>query len=360
MAPPQDAPSPLHLQSVAHMIGDTFIKNRSEEGQSLEGHSMSATIPYLQVMLGRVLDVYGAQLDERVTTTVKELIGELTPSLSRCMDLEHLAAQTWLEGDIAAAKKRVEDFASKLMGDLNALKEGDTLALPWGWVSTDSGHAMLLSFKRLADQQWRIEVLNTGAGMQFATSVIEESKQKRPFLTIFDNVTDQELLDSNFLERMVEPCILIGDVLKGAKEITSSDLYLAILEKQLGTRKVKISSDKIDIDQFITGQRSGSCALRVLLALLRLRLGKEDYKRVKHLLHLESAKAGFFVEREAFKSSPTRRRMLQEGLQNIARQALKLYRQGLVSRPEFRTSAQAIRELSTEMRSWRCKGEGAS
>lgn len=338
--------SMMTTRNVAHIIGDATIAGRSEDHQKLEGHRVSQTIPLLQATIGRILAKYGNRLDDTTKEILEQVNAELTPSIRRSLETEALCTQAKHRDskEVEENRKHVQSYAAKFLNELQQVPTGGKLILPWGWRGTSRGHAMLMDFTRTAPGLWSIDVLNTGAGMEFGSSMIFGGKEKQRFLTAFENVTDEELLDSFFLERLLEPQLL-------AEDLGPADLYLAILDKHIGHHKRQPTKDDADISEFITGQRSGTCAFRVLSSFMRLRLGKESYKKFKHLMHLETATAAFSTQREAFRTKPERRRLLQDGLANIARQALKLHKGGIFSEPEFRVSSAQIRNLQKEMES---------
>jgi hypothetical protein len=336
-------------KSMAHMIGDTFIRGRQENERELEGHKMSSTIPYMQVMLERVLAHYPDRLDHSTMDQINKLYEELTPVLQRAMEMEALSFDNFLDEDATHVQKRVRQCAQGLLDDLTKLPPRESIFLPWGWSSEGSGHAMLLHFERGEINEWTITVLNTGDGMSFSDGVMQGSKRKLPFFTVFDRITDKELLELPLMEAFLEPMLLIGKTVKQSKDFGAADLYVAVLQKNLGHRRRELNPEEKKIGAYITGQRSGTCAMRVLFAFLKLRVGPDAYKKLKHLLHLETAEVGYHVNRKAFRVKKEPQFVLLHGTRNIARQALKLYRSGLLTETEFRVSAQRIRSLWMEM-----------
>lgn len=334
----------MTTRSVAHIIGDATILGRREDNTSLEGHLMSQTIPLLQATMGRVLVKYGDRLDQQTKELLKQIFNELTPAFIRSIEMESFFMQSVRGGTGALdrAQECIRTYTSKFLNELQQLSVDETVLLPWGWRGTKDGHAMLIIFTRTSEAAWTVKVLNTGAGIEFGPSMIVGGKNKFPFFTSFENVMDQELLDPFFLERLLEPQIV-------SEEIAAADLYQAILAKQIGHRQRKLTADEADVNDFITGQRSGTCAFRVLSSFMRLRLGVTSYKKFKHFMHLETAEKAFYAHREAFRIKPERRRLLQDGLSNIARQAVKLLKRGQLNEPEFRCSSDQIQKLQKEM-----------
>lgn len=310
-------------RSLAHIVGDSFIRNLSDKNGPLEGHTMTETIPYVQVMLQKVIHTYQGALGSSTLQCIQKVHDELIKGLENALLIKELTVENMVQKDPVNAKKRLEELVKVLRQELQALKEGENFALPWGWTTPKGGHAMFINLQKGASGTWKLEVLNTGAGISLGPSIQEANKKKWPFATVYEKVPDSVLLNINFLELTLEPQCL-GQMVKESDSFSHLDLYLSILDKNLGEYKKKLDDPSEGTDLFITGQRSGTCAMRVIMIYLRLRLGKDVYKQVKHLLFLETVKGAFEVLKSEFKANPIRRRVMQDGLKNIARQALKL------------------------------------
>lgn len=252
------------LFSLIH--ADLLIK-----GTSLEGDSPRRTSSFLMVYLYYYLDRYPQD----------NLNGKID---SFILLLEEIC----FVGD--------ED-PQKVMRKVYDLKEGQSVLVASGWAGKPD-HVILIKFSR--HENYDIEIFNTGAGAEFHFGSKDNRKLRSyPSLTL-KNISAEELcLTSDFkksYEAFFEKLASFYDINKHLSAITPLKFYQDLFGH---VEHKKTLPDNIQ-SGFITGQRSGTCPLKVFEAWLRFELQDvETYKRF--ILRFKFDTTRFFYYREKTK-----------------------------------------------------------
>lgn len=243
-------------------------------------------------------------------------------------------------------------FIGDILERLRRLEEGETLLMPAGWTASagETGHAVLYRFTKQG-QKLQMDVINTGAGTETHMHQLQGTKVKMLPIRRFSGLELREgQVDALFLESLVE-----RQVLAEGSPITpygADDIYVRELLRFKGFEK-KVSPDEV---QAITGQRSGVCAYKSLVISMRLSLGTDAYKVLKHFLEMRALRvATSKLENHGFPGPLEHKilHVLERACHKQAKAVWKLRQKGLVSTDLAQQVNRDIPALLTQLKRFR-------
>ncbi|MCI5052682.1 MAG: DUF3638 domain-containing protein [Simkaniaceae bacterium] len=173
---------------------------------------------------------------------------------------------------------QVATEATRLCGNIAALGEGKRLVISGGHLKKPVGHAMVYEVIKKGANSYDFFVYNTSGGLKYQTTTVSGIKSKMNPVLGFENLTLEDL-STDFIETLLLPQTkLVGDT------FVMDSLFRAIYA-HLGH---KVKPDTLDLSEYITTQRSGTCALKAPLALLRRVLGRHKYKEFVYKMSYDS------------------------------------------------------------------------
>ncbi len=243
----------LNKKYLAHLFGDRFIKDSSHEGWT-----MSDALLHMIRVLEENGDVPG--------------IPSLRENLIGCLErLNHMNAFNWKDGEDRISGEKIAVFADKIREDLQALSVGGKMVIPGG---IGKSHGVLYEFTKQDEENYAFAVYNTGLGMTKHRLIVQEEGCKiEAAYRIFD-IAEKTLSEEKVIDRLLG---LFIDVDTHSTEEAVDLLYDEILP-QFGGRRGEIP---LDFKEYMSAQRSGTCAWKMLCAYLRYNLPTETYKYVK-------------------------------------------------------------------------------
>lgn len=253
------------------------------------------------------------------------LLGQLAPYLEGHVSEEALAVITRMSQQACVP----QDRAAKLRHYVDAIKnlpEGNSLLIPIGWTRKSSAHAMRLDIQRTS-AGYDLTLINTGSGISryHATKISPTKTYSSPFVH-FKNVPIKLLLPSGGSAWI--------DSLLSLKDHPQPDDFQPSAIYEGPFYKFWKHYVPEDSPYFITPQRSGTCAWKSLLAYMRSKMPKADYKRlhfwIRHVALSEIVKAGH--------SNPM---MIQAAARRFAQETRKKTEEGWITQEEA-TSAHAL------------------
>ncbi len=165
---------------------------------------------------------------------------------------------------------QAETAAGVIRTHIDRLTPGQSYAFHGGYTLDEDAHEMVYLVECTAHSTYNFTVINSGDGIRFHPQTVEGIKKKYDPGLRFKNL-NRAHFNPAFLQSLVE----INSPMP--KEAFSEDtLYLLLLTNLQDVPHETIT----DIGEFITAQRSGSCAIKAQLALLRILLGEEAYKNL--------------------------------------------------------------------------------
>lgn len=281
-----EAPEEL-LRAFTHIHSDSILKDTEYEGNNLFKTS---------AMMRAFLSQYQQRPGHLVPSSAEKGIDDIINML-QCIEKDDNDFQFLMDANISAEerKKRIQSRAQGIARTIKELPQGSSYIMNGGWTDRPCGHAMLYEFIKRKDNNYDLVIYNTGSGTENCHDILFlDGKQKiRPIKKI-ENVTPQQLfLDDSIKEKTLFEELLrlripaelsCGDIRKGKPNAQS------IYEVIFGHLQDNPSSP---VDQstagFMTAQRSGTCAWRVLTAFLHYKLNdKAAYKLIKNELKFQT------------------------------------------------------------------------
>lgn len=163
-----------------------------------------------------------------------------------------------------------------------AIARDQKVLIPGGWKGDPYGHAMLYMLTKKYNGEYDLCVINTGHGLQYHQA-IETSAKKRFLLGVYyKSIPEQELFYD--ADTSVFSDLLQLKVKQQADDFNPKEIYHGILAHltpyQNNSPLIENNNDML----FITQQKGGTCAFRVIKAFIRLQLylngkKKADYKQ---------------------------------------------------------------------------------
>lgn len=256
------------LVLVAHVMGGAAIKGMIIEYQHLEG------APFVEVAKTLICFLEAKAAKEEEVKSLQSVIESLKQVLE-------------IDGKLKEQNERA--FSVWMVERMRKLGPGKRLLLPGGWIGKKTGfgdevgpgHAMLYELERQSDGRFTIHVINTGAGAEYHPSKIVGFKEKMIPVRIFHNLPELSVLNP-------EPWRAYFKLVREAPEKNSQDYSASLIyENLLSSLGVQLSEPDFkegfgECPDAITQQKAGTCAMKSLLAFLRLRMPNvREYKLMK-------------------------------------------------------------------------------
>ncbi len=252
----------------------------------------------------------------------ESLLGDKIPQFAHF--LTKLDQYIFWAGEIAKADTpdKRKSLSERIRDAALALREGETLTLPGGY-SGRPGHAMMYQISRKADGKYAILVINTGDGAEHHSSIYSGYKQKMQPILRFENLTLEQLFVDRAHPKADYFYMMIYPVINPSEDsFEGTDIYFSLF-RHFGKAEPGTHLQS----EYITSQRSGTCAWKVLLAALRMDTNIDFYKRAVFYIKLISLMTYFEdsttkLSEDTIERAQTRR-MLRESAKNLLREASK-------------------------------------
>lgn len=298
----------------AHIQNDAYLTGT----RTLEGMALRDTVSYLESYVkgiqGTEAGHFGGLL--KSLESLKENIYTIDAHFEKWDDI----ADSQINKD-----ESFKAFAKKISQNVQRVLSGeeDRCLLPGGW-SSSPGHAMVYEFRKDKDGNLLFIVHNSGSGIEYHACIEEADKKRYCPVKVYRIPT--AVLQKERLEWF------IGELAKPKLKIKKQESYSAKrLYEEVFPKIAYLEGEIIDPnpytrqDSLTAGQRSGTCAEKVLHQLVEQVLpDKKSYKRFmyglkKHALDEYSKR----VERENRASEPTVKHQILIAIENMARLLLK-------------------------------------
>lgn len=324
----QNSPKePISTKTCANLLCDAFIREMVDDnGDKLEGLPFLDAIQFFQALLEEV----SPQMEDPVVRTQSSaILTTMTFTEEVCKELDNMTSR----GASTSAPSHSDDnlklrdleeplyeLVLKIQTQFQSLKPGDSLLLPFGYQNYPGGHALLCEFIRTSDTHFDCLIINTGDGTEYHYFKQFPNKIRISPVQRYSNLTLDEISDTTFLSTFFETMI-VRFINKNVNPYSAKDCYFAIFQRF----NDKLNpTPPIEIQEFMTQQRSGSCSIRVLMAYLRHKIGKQAYKKLKFRMNREVLRK-LLSDPQKLNEDKTRRAILKNGLETFCRSALKLY-----------------------------------
>lgn len=248
----------------AHFLGDAFIRSTFIQGLGLEGFNAYSLILFTTQLLNQQLNV---------SNDVTEKL-YLTNTINRFRDLSEIYKKlSEIEASLSNQNAKTQEFVRYMQKRISEMKPGDRMLIPGGWGGKD-GHLMIYEIikggenKKNGKNNYAVQVFNSGEGLQYHPSKVQDNKKKYiPKIIQEGNNFDTEgdLIWREYYE-MKCPHSSVGEVLK---EYSEKDIYLKFLPGMKSTAGQPKLSKTTEKDEYITGQRQGTCVSAVLFQFMR-------------------------------------------------------------------------------------------
>jgi hypothetical protein len=319
--------APFDLKMFSLESADAFIS----ETKHLEGENFHHTLP-------RFLECF-----ENTVQFMSEngIINETidTSAFKECSD----EAQNIYEALMVqkASTRETHDYATTLIKKTQNLKKGNSMWLPGGW-SGNPGHAVLYRVQKQTNGKYSFTIFNTGGGLNYHDSIIVDGEEKYQTQLTIKDIDPKKFLTPEIYQHLLELQIQSSSDVNA--EFSERNIYIGVINYLDGTR-VSPENPKDYPELYMQPQRSGSCAMKSIFAMLRQAIiqpdGQQTQSTKEKLKRLQTYKTiKFFYKRQSlldmcdeyFKSNNydrTTHRLISQVASQWARAARKLYNGGV-------------------------------
>lgn len=321
---------------IGHALGGFMLQGSSLEGETTE-QPFHFAIHHIDTVLERL-----GNTNQNLRRKLLSLREEFQTGVQRFHEIKKLIVES-------ANEPHQSYFATSesLLTQLENLKEGEKFLIPAGWSGKSRAHALLYRIEKQPDKTFKLTVINTGGGAEY--HVRGQRDLKRPFIPIkvFTNLSLVEgELDISFFRSLLEREFLRPSPEDKMEDFSydQKDIYLSNLAR-FKDKEVPI---KLEPDLFITGQRSGVCALKSVLIEARLQLGRSDYKLFKHELESQTlldAIEGLGRHNYDLEHVHELIHIVERGSKKLLKSTHKLLTEGLIEKSSAEETKQLISQI---------------
>lgn len=253
----------------AVFLGDSFIKEASFKGESLEGASELNTFSLIREIL--IEEQKKNKDNGKVDPFIDSMIRSVNQMLDAAMQLQ---------------RSNSKDFHKWITDKISQLKEGESLAFPGGWKAVPAGHLIVNEITRQKGKnkdKFVLKIYNTGDGVAYHPSVIDDNQTKyNSSLTIEDisleTLLRQEVWNGYHLLKTTLPQ-------PGEPSYSSKDYYEGFI------RSIKpaftgppIERGAVAEKNYMRGARAGICTVDAFRTFMRGHGSTQAYKSTDFII----------------------------------------------------------------------------
>lgn len=270
----------LHCEINDSLFGHIHNDHMLTGTYQLQGNQFSNTLKYLYRFLSEAVServsissLYDADNGSRkACLDALDYIRskQILPAIEISLKIERHRPHTLAHIDQMCEADNIEEVTQFILHQL--MRQDGNLLIPGGYIGLNGqpGHAMLYEFKR-SREQWLFIIRNTGDGLDLHPSLENEEGTRYSCKITFEMPFSAALIKEyaevlqGFIRRLITPCMTPA---WGVKSFEAPVVYQSVLEgaMQLGFKQLEINPQALE---WIKGQRSGTCAWKVLIAYLK-------------------------------------------------------------------------------------------
>lgn len=276
-------------------------------GNNLQGASLFSTTNYLEKFLKKFYEnklKMEEGLKKREEPDILEMLHKKFEALMSSAKAIERAREVGIKMTEPRRENLLRDVAKSIVDKILKSTVPDSIITTGGWIQENGGgHAMIYEFRRETNGKIIFLIYNTGDGLNYHLK--EPTQLRDAYSPIFayeiPSPIDEDQL-TQFMKQLLEPLIKPVWIAPNASMVDRNrDTYNADrLYKQVFAKVSYLSGVAIDPSPFvhnqtIQGQISGTCAMRVLMPLLRNELSllhpktaKEEYQEMLYELKKQS------------------------------------------------------------------------
>jgi hypothetical protein len=264
IVPPPAKKTGISYRQVAMVLGDHFIGKSSFMGREVAGDTSSYI--YVQLLLD---SMQGRETSPRFRAVTQKLHNVISLA-------------SYIEPASGTTQKLSNDIRDRTS------EKGSSVLIFGGYV----GHAMLYEIKNEGEGKYSFYIYNKGEGSQFQRNYLTSGAQKVAPCLALTEISIENILNPVFLGEM----LAISSMSK-VNTPPPSDIIVQSLLPMLGGRPVPLDESVLNA---VSPQRSGTCTMASLDAMLAYSLQQDEYRRCKfenrmHLLNVYKQEFGQIV-----------------------------------------------------------------
>lgn len=315
----QKSPFPIHNRLIEHIHADEFGKS-----SQLEGIDATEALRYVCLYFKQRshLPGHGYGISDDFVTSLSFAI----------------VFSFQLKRDLAGAQQMLAEQLSK----------GKTFVIKGGWTGVPTGHIMQYEIIPQKDGTCNLRLYNRGVGLENHFHAQVGVKTKFSPVVEWRGIPTGRLLSADFIAVMKELTWewQYPEDAHSPTRFGPKDIYGALLEICRPSEIVVLpESDGQPV--LMTPQKSGVCGMASIYALARMNMTKNDYKRFKCDIRLQSL-VDLINNPEPTDyslSEAGRKRLVQKSLAKLSRSIDRLYKEGIVGQEYVNAAANHLQPV---------------
>lgn len=267
----------LNHRLAANFLGDSFIKEATLQEGKLEGSHFIEILPV-------ILEIFkGIQKNNQMQGKSEPFIDSMIFSIKQMLEID---SQLVI----------FEQFHKFIVDKITQLKKGESFAFPGGWAAYPWGHSIVNELKREEDGNFSLKVYNTGEGIQYHSSAIEDNQIKFDSSFIIKDITKDSLLN----KEVWQGYFLLKTNIPKEEQHSARDYYEGFL-RSIKPGFVGFPDQTPERKNLMRGARAGFCSVDSFRAFMRAHGNTKEYKSAdiaiklavleKYFLYLEKTGA---------------------------------------------------------------------
>jgi len=327
---PSDNLSPIfnHVKNLGEITAGQLFHIHADEfgrGSELEGGKSETAVDYLLNYLQKTSQTNG---------TPPPYLSALIEELKHPLNINF----------VPTSSDRTKDKKKALQKISDAFQQKKTLLIVGGWTAKPAGHAIYYELIPESKESATIRLYNAGSGADEHYNVTSGNKVKHQTYCEWKGIDRKKLESLSFLEALYELKHCATYYPNHNTEYDQDDIYKG-LKDYLNPIEEIPSNVKIDQMEMMSRQRAGVCSWKSLMALVRTKMGKSDYKLFKSNIKLQSLVD--YVNGCDKKINIRDWRLVHKSHQKLCRALIKLHKSGIVGNKYLKTAQQALVPIST-------------
>lgn len=303
-------------------------------GSTLQGSSFVSS-------LSRFFDCLDSSgVDKKSLTMLPLLQGalEMAKEISRVTDVHE-------EDKILTS---IQAVAQKLNDRVSNLKPGEKILIPGGWIAGMKEYSLLYLIEKQKDGTYSLGIFNTNQGIQFHKNTIENGVLLCDPCLQIEKIRSKNLCQTDFFQALVEFQTL--PKWRQSLEFSAENIYVGLVNSLKG--KKVISKFVKDSSFMVKPQIQGNCTFDLVFGFLHSTIINEastlkakqaalkEYEKIKFAYEKQSlidACSHFFDPATPW--SRTEHKLIKANAGKLARTALRLHGEVLISDKEYKACA---------------------
>lgn len=230
---------------------------------------------------------------------------------------------------------------------LTDLPVNETVMIPGGWASKDTGHAIYYTVTKQRDNSFTFKTYNSGDGLRYHTTLIaDDTKKYHPFMTLTD-IPLEDLTHPFFLRSLNELSRPPSD---GSAPLSAQDIYQGLLRCLRGN---VLYTPDTPLEKYTLSQQSAICGWAGLALALGEHMTHNQHCQFIHDIQLQTLVS--FYSKGTYQVSERDCLLLQRSCADFMRYAIQHQSNDEQLKHDYATVYEILQDVTPALRNLRYK-----